>query len=280
VSIKYTIIFHSKTLQNLPKFGFFCLKTNHLATLRTTRVSWNNLTLSKKMIGGHRYLAYIWHRYECMKYERMPKTSTEITRLRHVCNTTKSLCSFCCQFCLFLCTHGQFANVLKCVFVHQFQVRGIRFSRHRLFWWEHGGIIWIITYGLVCVVVWKKSSSVKWKKKLRRGKNKVNNQFRFVFKHFVRWTLQSMQTALSWGVFRTIFCKVPVGKSSMSLFEVRIVGSSHVIHTEHSNLLCYEKLPDPTKLTRCCQKMLIAQYIHHYPINFDHFNPTTLAKKS
>jgi hypothetical protein len=33
VSIKYTYIFHCKTLQNLPKFGFFGLKTNHLATL-------------------------------------------------------------------------------------------------------------------------------------------------------------------------------------------------------------------------------------------------------
>jgi hypothetical protein len=33
VSIKYNIIFHCKTLQNLPKFGFFGLKTNHLATL-------------------------------------------------------------------------------------------------------------------------------------------------------------------------------------------------------------------------------------------------------
>jgi hypothetical protein len=33
VSIKYNNIFHCKTLQNLPKFGFFGLKTNHLATL-------------------------------------------------------------------------------------------------------------------------------------------------------------------------------------------------------------------------------------------------------
>jgi hypothetical protein len=31
VSIKYTYIFHCKTIQNLPKVGF--LKTNHLATL-------------------------------------------------------------------------------------------------------------------------------------------------------------------------------------------------------------------------------------------------------
>jgi hypothetical protein len=31
--IKYTNIYHSKALQNLPKFGIFGLKTNHLATL-------------------------------------------------------------------------------------------------------------------------------------------------------------------------------------------------------------------------------------------------------
>jgi hypothetical protein len=31
--IKNTKIFRNKTLQNLPKFGIFCLKTNHLATL-------------------------------------------------------------------------------------------------------------------------------------------------------------------------------------------------------------------------------------------------------
>jgi hypothetical protein len=35
-SIKYTIIFHCNTLQNLPKFGFFGLKTNRLATLHRT----------------------------------------------------------------------------------------------------------------------------------------------------------------------------------------------------------------------------------------------------
>jgi hypothetical protein len=36
VSIKYTNILHCKTLQNLPKFGLFFLKTNHLATLLPT----------------------------------------------------------------------------------------------------------------------------------------------------------------------------------------------------------------------------------------------------
>jgi hypothetical protein len=30
---KYTNIYHSKARQNLPKFGIFGLKTNHLATL-------------------------------------------------------------------------------------------------------------------------------------------------------------------------------------------------------------------------------------------------------
>jgi hypothetical protein len=33
VSIKYTIIFYCKTLNNLANFGFCGLKTNHLATL-------------------------------------------------------------------------------------------------------------------------------------------------------------------------------------------------------------------------------------------------------
>jgi hypothetical protein len=31
--IKYTNIYHSKAIQNLPKFGIFGLKTKHLATL-------------------------------------------------------------------------------------------------------------------------------------------------------------------------------------------------------------------------------------------------------
>jgi hypothetical protein len=34
VPIKYTIIFHCRILQNLTKFGFLVLKTNHLATLK------------------------------------------------------------------------------------------------------------------------------------------------------------------------------------------------------------------------------------------------------
>jgi hypothetical protein len=37
VSIKSTNIFQCKTLQYLPKFGFFGLKTNHLATLALAR---------------------------------------------------------------------------------------------------------------------------------------------------------------------------------------------------------------------------------------------------
>jgi hypothetical protein len=36
IAIKYTNIFHYKTLQNLPKNGIFGLKTNHLATLTWT----------------------------------------------------------------------------------------------------------------------------------------------------------------------------------------------------------------------------------------------------
>jgi hypothetical protein len=35
-AFKYTNIFHSKALQNIPKFGFFGLKINHLATLTTS----------------------------------------------------------------------------------------------------------------------------------------------------------------------------------------------------------------------------------------------------
>jgi hypothetical protein len=31
--IKYTNVYHSKALQNVPKFGIFGLKTNHLAAL-------------------------------------------------------------------------------------------------------------------------------------------------------------------------------------------------------------------------------------------------------
>jgi hypothetical protein len=33
MNIKYTNIYHSKAIQNFPKFGIFGLKTNHLATL-------------------------------------------------------------------------------------------------------------------------------------------------------------------------------------------------------------------------------------------------------
>jgi hypothetical protein len=33
MTVKYTSIFHSKALKNLPKLGFFGLKTNRLATL-------------------------------------------------------------------------------------------------------------------------------------------------------------------------------------------------------------------------------------------------------
>jgi hypothetical protein len=36
--IKYTNIYHSKALPNLPKFGIFGLKANHLATLVGTYI--------------------------------------------------------------------------------------------------------------------------------------------------------------------------------------------------------------------------------------------------
>jgi hypothetical protein len=36
IAIKYINIYSCKTFQNLPKFGIFGLKTNHLATLTTT----------------------------------------------------------------------------------------------------------------------------------------------------------------------------------------------------------------------------------------------------
>jgi hypothetical protein len=36
-ALRYTNIFHSKSLQNIPKFGIFGLKINHLATLIPTR---------------------------------------------------------------------------------------------------------------------------------------------------------------------------------------------------------------------------------------------------
>jgi hypothetical protein len=38
--IKYTNIFHSKALQNLPKLGFFGLKINHLVTLMPSYYKW------------------------------------------------------------------------------------------------------------------------------------------------------------------------------------------------------------------------------------------------
>jgi hypothetical protein len=38
IVIKYTNIYYSKALQNLPKFGIFGLKTNHLATLIGVRI--------------------------------------------------------------------------------------------------------------------------------------------------------------------------------------------------------------------------------------------------
>jgi hypothetical protein len=39
MAIKYTNIFHCKTLQNLPKLGFFGLKICHLATPVSQRLA-------------------------------------------------------------------------------------------------------------------------------------------------------------------------------------------------------------------------------------------------
>jgi hypothetical protein len=41
MTVKYTSIFYSKALQNLPKLGFFCLKIFHLATLVEMEVSFS-----------------------------------------------------------------------------------------------------------------------------------------------------------------------------------------------------------------------------------------------
>jgi hypothetical protein len=47
--IKYTNIYHSKALRNLPKFGIFGLKTNHQATLVTL---WTTLLLIAVVISA------------------------------------------------------------------------------------------------------------------------------------------------------------------------------------------------------------------------------------
>jgi hypothetical protein len=39
MAIKYTNIYQSKALQNLPKIGIFGLKTNHLATLALAKAA-------------------------------------------------------------------------------------------------------------------------------------------------------------------------------------------------------------------------------------------------
>jgi hypothetical protein len=55
VSVNYTNIFHCKALQNLLKFGFFGLKTNHLAT-RSTFQSLNNLAAVKGFANSYQDL--------------------------------------------------------------------------------------------------------------------------------------------------------------------------------------------------------------------------------
>jgi hypothetical protein len=39
MAVKYTNIFHSKALQNIPKLVFWVVKINHLATLLCTFIS-------------------------------------------------------------------------------------------------------------------------------------------------------------------------------------------------------------------------------------------------
>jgi hypothetical protein len=56
VSVKYTIIFHFKTLQNLPKFVFFGTKTNHLATLKQTEKNVPFRLLFFFFVGGKKRL--------------------------------------------------------------------------------------------------------------------------------------------------------------------------------------------------------------------------------
>jgi hypothetical protein len=51
MAIKYTNIYHSKALQNLPKFWIFGLKTNHLATLNKTR-AFAGLALKTAFVGS------------------------------------------------------------------------------------------------------------------------------------------------------------------------------------------------------------------------------------
>jgi hypothetical protein len=52
--IKYTNIFHCKTLQNLPKLGFFGLKICHLATLTAGRLLITVMVASAEVIRGIR----------------------------------------------------------------------------------------------------------------------------------------------------------------------------------------------------------------------------------
>jgi hypothetical protein len=64
VSIKYTNIFRCKALQNLPKFGFFGLKTNHLATLVRALVR-SNVPWYTFANVGIKYLTQKWKYVLC-----------------------------------------------------------------------------------------------------------------------------------------------------------------------------------------------------------------------
>jgi hypothetical protein len=70
--IKYNNIYHSKALQNLPKFGIFGLKTNHLATLlSTTTRAPKNVCLSPEANPTTFYLQL--QRQRCSRLERFSK---------------------------------------------------------------------------------------------------------------------------------------------------------------------------------------------------------------
>jgi hypothetical protein len=60
MATKHTNIFHFKTLQNLPKFGFFGLKIYHLATLLDPH---RNRHLNSILVHVPRYCTYI--HYKC-----------------------------------------------------------------------------------------------------------------------------------------------------------------------------------------------------------------------
>jgi hypothetical protein len=57
MAIKYINIFKSEALQNLPKLGFFGMKTNHPATLLLSRADLRNdsLMMAPRFAGSSRF---------------------------------------------------------------------------------------------------------------------------------------------------------------------------------------------------------------------------------